>query len=126
MVTKQAFIGSACEAFVAMRLCQKSLIPFRPIIDGSASDLIAESSVRTYRLQIKALVRKGTTRVRLERSGRSGMRAGANRVYTKRDVDFIIIVNLRAQEAFVIPATGQRNIGNKEIEKYREGWDQLK
>jgi hypothetical protein len=125
MATKQAFIGSACEAFVMMRLCQLSLVPFRPMIDGSASDLIAEADGHTHRLQVKALVRKGTTRVRLERSGASGMRAGQNRVYTKRDVDFVVVVDLDVPECFVIPATGRRNIGVKELDQYREAWEQL-
>jgi len=128
MATKQAFTGSACEAFVAMRLCQNSLIPFWPTIGSSASDLIAESKQHTYRLQVKSFVRKDDNHVRLERSGGSGMRAGANRVYTKDEVDFIIVVDLDAAEAFVIPVKGKgrRNISNNEIEKYLERWDQLK
>ena len=126
MATKQAFIGSACESYVAMRLCQNSLIPFRPLIDGASSDIIAESETgKVYRLQIKSIVFKDKNRVRLERSGSSGVRAGIHRVYTKADVDFVVIVNLPKGTSYIIPATGRRNIGLKDMEAYRENWGQL-
>ena len=124
MASKQCFKGEQCELLVAFRLCGLGLIPFLPLLPGSAVDLIVESPGRFHRIQVKSWVLKGEKAVRLERSGNKDNKR--KRSYSEDEVNWIAVVRLDDEEVFLIPVKdGRASISISDIQRYREAWDLL-